>query len=192
MNVPDKSHPTLTRIALTGFMAAGKSTVGAEFARSLSSAFVDLDNFIQVSDGRAIAHIIREEGEQRFRALETELLKETLIAHESSPRVVLALGGGTWTLERNREQLRALNFLTVWLDAPFALCWRRIENSLLSVPLSTSPRPLAPDVEAARRLYDERQNIYRLADARVQIDEDRSVREIVAEIIRQANYGERA
>lgn len=186
MNSPAKSRPTSprARIALTGFMAAGKSTVGGELARVLSSAFVDLDEFICARDGRSIARIIYEEGEQWFRTLETELLTETLVAHESRAGVVLALGGGASTLERNRKLLRAQNFLTVWLDAPFRLCWRRIESS----SLSASPRPLATDVETARRLYDERQKIYRSADVRVRIDEDGSVREIVAEIIEQANY----
>jgi len=183
MNLPAKSRPTLppARIALAGFMAAGKSTVGGELARVLSSAFVDLDEFICARDGRSIRRIMQEEGEQRFRALETELLTEMLVEYELRAHVVLALGGGVWTLERNRALLRARNFLTVWLDAPFRLCWQRIENSS-STP-STSPRPLATDVETAQRLYDERRKIYQSADVRVQIDEDRSVREIVAEII---------
>lgn len=185
MNLNDESQPTLrrARVALAGFMAAGKTTAGAELARVLSSAFVDLDELISTHDGRTIAHIIREEGEQQFRLIETEMLKETLVRHESTARIVLALGGGSWTLERNREQLRARNFLTVWLDAPFALCWRRIEESLVSESLSESSRPLAADLETARRIYVERREIYQSAELRVRIDQDRSVHDIVAEII---------
>lgn len=185
MNPNDELQSTLrrTRVALTGFMAAGKSTIGGELARVLSSAFVDLDEYIVARNGRSISRIISEDGERKFRTLETELLTQTLCAHEPTARIVLALGGGTWTLERNRKQLRARNYITVWLDATFAVCWRRIEDSLLSESLPKSVRPLASDIETARRLYEERQNIYQSADARVRIDKDRSVREIVAEII---------
>ncbi|HEY0384961.1 MAG TPA: shikimate kinase, partial [Pyrinomonadaceae bacterium] len=85
------------------------------------------------------------------------------------------LGGGTWTLERNRALIREHGCVTVWLDAPFALCWQRINSA-------PGARPLATDMERARTLYDERRTLYELAALHVEAAAGRSAGEIAAEI----------
>ncbi len=64
---------------------------------------------------------------------------------------------------------------SVWLDAPFSLCWKRIAAD-------GERRPLAPNEAAAFKLFSERTSCYELADLRVVVTEQKSAVEIAAEI----------
>src|SRR5215475_12880865 len=110
-------------IFLLGFMASGKSTVGPLLAARLNRRFIDLDRVIEGKAGCPIVELIEREGEERFREIETETLREAV----SQSGVIIAPGGGAITREENRELMSRLG-ITVWLDAPFELCWRRIQN----------------------------------------------------------------
>ncbi|MGB8510347.1 MAG: shikimate kinase, partial [Pyrinomonadaceae bacterium] len=88
-------------------------------------------------------------------------------------------GGGAWTLERNRSLVAAHDCLTVWLDAPFELCWKRIGDAV-------EDRPLARGRENAQRLYEERRAAYELAALHVCVMHGRSVEEIATEIFEAA------
>ena len=57
-------------IALTGYMGAGKSSVGSIVADALGCTFVDLDNVVQKTAGKSIPEIFAQDGEPAFRALE--------------------------------------------------------------------------------------------------------------------------
>jgi len=140
-------------IVITGFMAAGKTTVAHALARLLNFAVVDLDQLITESEQRSPKEIIDQDGETAFREVET---KHLLKALGLGPNLVIALGGGAWTAQRNRDLIAVHNGFTVWLDAPFDLCWRRISTGDVG-------RPLAPNQEQAQTLYDERRHFYELA-----------------------------
>lgn len=169
------NEPT-RRIILTGFMGAGKTAVAAALARRLDCRLIDLDEFITAREGRSIGSIIDEDGEDKFRELETRALLDAL--EDEAVRVV-ALGGGTWTLERNRALIRERDCLTVWLDAPFALCWERIKNA-------SNPRPLARDQESTRQLYESRRSSYALARLRVVVNEKSAIQDLVSAIEEEA------
>ena len=64
------------RVFLTGFMGAGKSSVGRLVGELLHLPFVDLDGYIEEQAGRPIAEIFSDVGEVGFRALESEALVE--------------------------------------------------------------------------------------------------------------------
>src|ERR1700752_2335159 len=87
------------RIVILGFMACGKTTVGAEFARQFNCGFVDLDSFIGQREGRTPAQLITQDGEPAFRELETLALRDVLQDRQVH---VIALGGGTWMIQANR------------------------------------------------------------------------------------------
>jgi shikimate kinase len=89
------------RIALIGFMACGKSSVGRQLAGLLSYDFVDLDTRIEEEEGRTVAEIFATEGEAGFRARESAALARC----GGMERIVLATGGGAVLAPVNREIL---------------------------------------------------------------------------------------
>jgi shikimate kinase len=142
------------RIALTGFMGVGKSSVSRHLANLIRCRRVDLDHVIETRSHRRIANIIDEDGIDLYRKLETENLKHVL---EENDCRILSLGGGTWTIPANRELLKEYGYTSVWLESTFEHCW-------LNIAFSRKDRPLARNKQKAFELFQERQEIYCLAD----------------------------
>lgn len=163
----------MIKIIITGFMGSGKSTVGRALARQLNCPLIDLDQIIEREEGRSARQIIEEDGEPRFRDLENQMLAKTLT---DSAEQVVALGGGAWISEKNRQLVRDQGVVSVWLDAPFDLCWKRIAAS-------GGGRPLARSEADAGILFAKRRSSYELAAVHIQITEHKSVEEIATEII---------
>lgn len=163
------------QIIIIGFMGAGKTTVARELALRLKCLVADLDELITNNEGRSPKEIIEQDGENRFREIETQMLGEVLLAGEVR---VVAVGGGAWTIARNRKTISAHGAVAIWLDAPFELCWSRIEAG-------REARPLARSRELAERLYQERRSSYELADVRITVAAHDSAKEIAASIVRE-------
>lgn len=159
-------------IIITGFMGAGKTVVADALARRLACAMIDLDHFIREREGRTPQMIIDEDGEARFREIEAQALRDAL---DKGGARIIALGGGAWTVSRNRALISEHGAFTVWLDAPFELCWHRIMSG-------NDSRPLARNRESARRLYDDRRAIYDQAMLRVEVSDEKSVEAVADEI----------
>jgi len=153
-------------------MGCGKTTVAEALAQQLGCAMIDLDSFITDREGRSPAEIIKQDGEPAFRAIETRAMSEVL---ENSKARVIALGGGAWTIEANRALVAQHDCLSVWLDAPFELCWQRITKG-------GTIRPLAPERQSAEALYDSRRSVYGLAQIRIDSREIKGLDEIVIEV----------
>jgi shikimate kinase len=154
-------------------MASGKSTVGLALAAKLDLEFIDLDLLIEAGAGCAVAELIEREGEERFREIETETLRGAV----SRGAAVIAPGGGAITRRENRELMSRLG-ITVWLDAPFDLCWLRIQKD-------GATRPLAPDEATARARYEGRSALYRQASIRIPINESHSPHHVSETIIKR-------
>lgn len=159
-------------IFIVGFMAAGKTTVAHELARQLDCLAIDLDELVAQRHGRGPKEIIEQDGEDAFRSVETQALREALL--DATARIV-AVGGGAWTVAENRKLIAEHEGFIVWLDAPFELCWQRIEAG-------SEARPLAPSRKRAGKLYAERRPVYQSADLRVSVSEDESAEEIASKI----------
>ncbi len=174
------------RIVITGFMGAGKTTVARELARALGCVSLDLDEFMAEREGRTPRALIDEEGEAAFREIESLALADAL---KTKARVV-ALGGGAWTIERNRAAVRSgQDCFTVWLDAPFELCWERVGTEVDGD--GERERPLARERGRARTLFDERRALYALADARVEVAAEDDLRSVADRVLSSARgYGE--
>ena len=84
-------------VALTGFMASGKTTFGRAAAAQLGRDFIDLDEAIASRYGSP-ARLFDSRGEAAFRQIESDLLEEVL---QTQRDTVLALGGGTILREEN-------------------------------------------------------------------------------------------
>jgi shikimate kinase len=160
-------------IVITGFMGSGKSTVARSLALRLDSRMIDLDAEILKQEGRSAKQIIEEDGEPAFRAIETRVLRDVL---QNNATGVIALGGGAWTLPINRELITLAGAKSVWLDAPFNLCWQRIVAS-------DDARPLAPNEQEAFSRYTERRAAYATADLHVEVTGNKTADEMALEIV---------
>src|ERR1035437_6812620 len=159
----------LRRLVLTGFMGAGKTTVGRLLAAQLNWEFLDLDAYIESRSGLSVPSIFAIHGEVHFRQLESMALASAL----GRSRLVLALGGGAPEVLTNRlllEQTPATS--TIFLDAPFPAlfdrCMIQALNSMPTSPCSVEPnpapeqlRPLLADPTTAEARFLARQPIYR-------------------------------
>ena len=143
-----------SRIVLTGFMGVGKSTVAKCLSYVLRSERIDLDRYIEENEGRTIPEIINSDGDAAFRLIETKYLEK--VFSETAIQII-ALGGGAWISERNRDIIKENKCVSIWLESTFEHCWRNIN-------ISKQERPLAKDKETVQKLFDERQKIYCLAD----------------------------
>ena len=166
---------TTRRIVILGFMACGKTTVGEALARQLNCGFVDLDSFISGREGRSPAEIITQDGQAAFRELETLALRDVFQNRDAH---VIALGGGTWLKAANRTMVALFDCLTAWLDTPFEICWERISSS-------ATVRPLAPNLETARKRFDERRAFYALAERRIEVKAADHVERVVEKLFKE-------
>lgn len=155
----------VTSVVLIGMPGSGKSTVGAALARRLERPFVDADEEIVRRAGRSIPEIFAEDGEERFRTLETEVLSD--LGKRSG--IVLATGGGAALFERNLPLLRQNGRIY------------RITRDVSR--LATCGRPLSSSPERLREMERERVPFYERA-ADVTVSNDGSTAETVAAIMR--------
>ena len=153
-------------IALSGFMGAGKTTVGERLARSTGRRFVDLDSQIESAFARTVAEIFADLGEPAFRAMEARLLKAALAVDGR----VVALGGGAVLDPESRERLKRCAHW-VHLDVPLGELRRR-------VALSAGDRPLWD--ERVQERFERRVPLY--AEATVRVDGDRAPADVAAAI----------
>jgi len=146
----------LRRIVLTGFMGAGKTTVGRLLAESLGWGFLDLDAHIESRTGISVPDIFAQHGEQHFRRLESSALANAL-SHRTA---VLALGGGALEQITNRLLLEQTpGTLVIHLDAPFTTLFDRCMLQSFASPEHVRPN-LASPAEAEAR-YNQRQPFFR-------------------------------
>lgn len=142
-------------IYLTGFMGAGKTTVGRALARRLRRPFIDLDAEVERASGRTVPRLFAR-GEAFFRRLESKALRRAA----SREKAVVALGGGTLLRRSNRLLVRRTGVL-VSLACRETVLWARLSRDRGERPL-LGP---APGRRARlRRLLADRKGLYRDAD----------------------------
>ncbi|MGM9788246.1 MAG: shikimate kinase [Candidatus Cryptobacteroides sp.] len=140
-------------IGLTGFMGSGKSSVGARLAARLNFEFIDLDRYIEEKIGLSIPEIFALEGENSFRAIEAEALRDVVVMHQLTHKdLVLSLGGGTITIAGVR-QLILEDMLCIYLKAEISTLKKRLETEM-------ECRPLLKEEVAMERLLQERSKLY--------------------------------
>jgi len=153
---PDLPPPI---VALTGFMAAGKSTVGRVLASILRWRFLDLDCEIECRSKLRIHELFATHGEPHFRRIEADALRSIL--EQVSAPTIIALGGGTFVESQNADLLHSCGAQVVFLELDIDELLRRCRA--VDERSTQNPRPLAADVEAFCALYARRLPHYRKA-----------------------------
>lgn len=125
------SGPTLV---LVGPPGAGKSTVGRLLAQAWGVPFRDTDDDVEVAEGRTIADIFIDSGEEHFRAAERAAVVRALAEHDG----VLALGGGAVLDPDTQAELAGL--AVVYLSVSLAAASPRVGLNANRPLLVGSPR----------------------------------------------------
>ncbi len=159
------------RIYLIGFMGVGKTHWGKILSKKLEIPFYDLDELITDSEGKSIAQIFEDEGEEYFRSKEKEVLH---IVTESHEQMILSCGGGAPCYFNNIDYMNEKG-LTVWINTPFEILLGRLRQG-------KEKRPLLKDLDdeqlktyivkknAGRRMYYDQAKV-KVNDSTIKIDE---------------------
>jgi shikimate kinase len=106
---------------LTGFMAAGKSTIGPILANTLGWEFYDLDKEVEKKEGMKIIELFNQKGEEYFRKSETEILKELSGRNE----VIISLGGGAIASDKNFRIIKSSGKI-IYLKSSPEIVYKRL------------------------------------------------------------------
>ena len=160
----------MTRIVLIGAPGSGKSTVGIALAAHLQWPFVDTDALIEMKESKKITDLFVDNGEEYFRNVEFETLKEVL--EETS--AVISLGGGAPISQPAQDALVSSNSTIIFLDVALATAAPRVGFNRDRPLLLGNPRA------QWQALSDQRRPIYeKLATQSIKVD-DMTVDEIIA------------
>lgn len=137
-------------------MGCGKTAVGRALAARLGCPFHDTDELIERKAGKSVRAIFSDEGEARFRKIESQTL--VALAREVERGAVIATGGGLFIDPGNRAWITR-HGLSVWLDAPLEELWLRCADE--------ATRPLIKEKAEVTGLLAARRPLYALADVRL-------------------------
>jgi len=153
-------------VGLIGYRGSGKTTIGRRLADRLWQPFIDTDDLVIKKAGKSIKEIFEQEGEQRFRDLETEAVREVC----TQPETVIAFGGGALDREENREAIKQAGLRLVYFKCEPAELLKRIQND----PETAANRPalsnLGGSIEEIESVLARREPIWRsIAGAELEV-----------------------
>ena len=159
-------------IFLIGMMGCGKSQTGLKLAELLKYKYIDLDSLIENLAKKSINQIFNDEGEDNFREIETNCLKETI----KIPSLVISTGGGIVTKSENWGILR--QGIIAWIDLDKDIAIERLKNEIEKRPLLQGNN--LNDLYMS--IFQSRQNLYSQADLRIKVKKE-NIEEVAMKII---------
>lgn len=153
---------------LIGMPSCGKTVIGKIIAEKTRRKFIDTDELVEQTDGKAIPEIFATEGERSFREKERRQVEKAATETDA----VISCGGGVVLDERNVRKLKENGF--------FVLIKRSVNL------LSTEGRPLSKDRQTLKIMEESRMPVYeKYAD--VTVINERSPYAVAEEIIGEYN-----
>lgn len=161
------------RVVLIGPPGAGKTSIGRSLAKAMEIEFDDTDILIEVDQGKSVSQIFVDDGEVHFREVEEGICRKAL----KECNGVLSLGGGSVLTPSVAQAIRDSETEVIFLDVSLAVAAPRIGFNRDRPLLLNNPR------QQWQRLMDARRPVYEsLATTKIEV-ENRSVKEIVKEIL---------
>jgi shikimate kinase len=161
------------RAILIGPPGAGKTSIGRALAKALVVEFSDTDTLIEANQGKGVAQIFIDDGEQCFRDIEERICLDALLV----PNGVLSLGGGSVLTHTIAEAIRISGADVIFLDVSLAVAAPRIGFNRDRPLLLNNPR------QQWQRLMDARRPIYESLSTKTVEVGNRTVNQIVKEIL---------
>jgi shikimate kinase len=157
------------KIFLTGYMGSGKSVVGEILAKKLNYKYVDLDDQIEVIQGKSINDIFEDKGELYFRKLESQILDDIL---EDNSNMIISLGGGTPCYGDNFERIcEQKDAKSIYLKASIQTLTDRLFTEKIHRPVISHLETREALEEFIRKHLFERAYYYSQSDISVIVDE---------------------
>ena len=161
-------------IILTGMMGAGKTTIAHILGEKLNIKSIDIDTLIEQNEGEKISEIFSNKGEEYFRKIEKETIRNLFT---TNPEIlVISLGGGALENSETREFLLN-NSTLIYLKTSPKIIYERIKNN--------TSRPLLCDnmsVEKITEILEKREANYQSATITITTD-NKTPNQIAEEII---------
>lgn len=163
-------------IVLIGFMGVGKGTTARALSKKLDMLCLDTDDLIESAYKTSIKKIFKKHGEDKFRKIENELAYKL---SQNVQNAVISTGGGFFK-SNNLNKMGKV----IFLSSSFEFIIKRLKDSKNS-KAKFKKRPLLADLERAKELFNQREELYRQkADIIIDV-ENKSTKEIVKEIRKQ-------
>ena len=153
---------------LTGFMSAGKSTIGPILANTLGWNFYDLDKEVEKEERMKIVEIFEQKGEDYFRKTETILLEKLSQDDES----IISLGGGAIASDINFKIIKSTGKI-IYLKSSPEMAYRRLrfKRDRPAFVFEGEEVPSKEEfLERINKLLDSRKKYYEQADFVIDTD----------------------
>jgi len=156
------------KIYLSGFMGAGKSRIGRTLRDKTGFQFYDSDRVVEEKAAKTISRIFAEDGEDTFRELEKQAIKELARKEET---VIIALGGGAVLIEENRKIMRESGYV-IYLKSSAEAIYERVKHKthrpLLQVDGTENVKEKV--LHKIETMMNERDSLYEQADLVIERD----------------------
>tara|TARA_B100000886_G_scaffold175732_1_gene120405 strand:+ start:40 stop:573 length:534 start_codon:yes stop_codon:yes gene_type:complete len=160
---------TINTIFLIGYMGAGKTVIGKSLSKKINYKFYDLDNYIEIKEGKKVSEIFHQENEVFFRKIENKYLYQLSSKNEKK---IISTGGGTPCFKNNLNIIQdSSNSLSIYLKANVNTLIKRLKNSIIK-------RPLISHLKDDKELRDfitkhlfERSFYYEKSDIKIKTDD---------------------
>ena len=153
---------------LTGFMAAGKSTIGPILANTLGWDFYDLDREVEKKEGLKVVELFVQKGEEYFRKTETALLKKL----SEDDEAIIALGGGAIASDVNFKIIKSSGKI-IYLKSSPEMAYKRLrfKRDRPAFVFEGEEVPSKEEfLERINRLLESRKQYYEQADFVIDTD----------------------
>lgn len=163
---------------MIGFMGAGKTHWGKQVANRMGLPFYDLDELVVAQEGKSIADIFTDNGEEYFRMCEKQMLEE-LVEKEDS--MIISCGGGTPCFFNNIDFMKRYG-IVVWLNTHVEVILQRLLKERMHRPLLKDIKDEDLRNHIIRKL-NERRMYYEQADVIIDKEDSISMNDFIQTVL---------